>query len=87
MLKPVNIKTKLLRYVGSMSSALANKTETITKWKNENLKDILEVFNKVIAELSETKEFIESSLEQKCLKEKISVEEVICIFISLEAKN
>ena len=34
MITSVNIKTKLLRYVRSMSSALANKTETSLEAKN-----------------------------------------------------
>ena len=54
------------------------------KWK---LKITLEVLNEVIAEFQETKEFIEDHLEQKCLKENISVEEVIYLFKYLEAKS
>ena len=47
----------------------------------------IEVLNEVAAELPETKEFIEERLEQKCLKENISVDEVIFLFTSLEAKS
>ena len=34
-----------------------------------------------------TKEFIEERLEQECLKENISVEEVLFLFTSLEVKR
>ena len=54
------------------------------KWK---LKITSEVLNEVTAAFPETKEFIEERLEQKCLKEKISLEEVIFIFTSIEAKS
>ena len=54
------------------------------KWK---LKITLEVLNEVKVEFPETKKFIEERLEQKCAKENISVEEVIYIFTSLEAKS
>ena len=54
------------------------------KWK---LKITSEVLNEVTAAFPETKEFIEERLEQKCLKENISVEEVIYIFTSLEVKS
>ena len=47
----------------------------------------LEVLNEVKTEFPKTKEFIEERLEQKCLKENISVEEVIYIFTSLGAKR
>ena len=42
---------------------------------------------KLTAEFPETKEFIEERLEQKSLIKKMSVEEVIYIFTSLEAKS
>ena len=35
----------------------------------------------------ETKEFIEEGLEQECLKENISVEDVSFLFTSLAAKS
>ena len=38
---------------------------------------ILEVLNEVSVKFQETKKFIEEHLEQKCLKENISLEEVI----------
>ena len=47
--------------------------------EKRKLKITLEVLNEVTAEFPETKEFIEKCLDQKCLKEKISVEEVIYI--------
>ena len=47
----------------------------------------MKTLNKVSVEFSETKQFIEH-LEQKYLKENISVEEVIYFFLtSLEAKS
>ena len=55
--------------------------------EKRKLKITLEVLNEVTAEFPETIEFMEKRLEQKCLKEKISVEEVIYIFTSLEAKS
>ena len=70
-----------------MSSALARKNRNNNKMEKRKLKITLKVLNEVIAEFPETKEFIEERLEQKCLKEKISVEDVIYIFTSLEAKS
>ena len=73
-------KIKTLRYFRLRSSALASKTQH-QKWINE------EVLNEVKAQFPETKEFIEKRLEQECSKENISVEEVIFLFTSLEAKS
>ena len=70
-----------------MSSALARKNRNNNKMEKRKLKITLKVLTEVIAEFPETKEFIEERLEQKCLKEKISVEDVIYIFTSLEAKS
>ena len=50
------------------------------------LKITLEVLNEVTTEFSETKEFKEERLEQKCANKKI-VEEVIFIFTSPEVKS
>ena len=55
--------------------------------EKRKLKISLEVLNDVTAEFPETKEFIEEHLEQKYLKENISVDEVIFLFTSLEAKS
>ena len=55
--------------------------------EKRKLKISLEVLNNVTAEFPETKEFIEEHLEQKYLKENISVDEVIFLFTSLEAKS
>ena len=55
--------------------------------EKRKLKISLEVLNDVTAEFPETKEFIEKHLEQKYLKENISVDEVIFLFTSLEAKS
>ena len=41
--------------------------------EKQKLKITLEVLNEFTAEFPETKEFIEERLDQKCLKEKISV--------------
>ena len=50
----------------------------------------IRITTKVLDELKvqfpETKEFIEERLEQECLKENVSVEEVIFLFTSLKAK-
>ena len=48
--------------------------------EKRKLKITLEVLNEFIVEFPETKKSIEEHLDQKCLKEKISVEEVIYIF-------
>ena len=55
--------------------------------EKRKLKISLEVLNEVTAEFPEIKEFIEELLEQKCLKENMSVEEVIYLFASLGAKS
>ena len=56
--------------------------------EKQKLKITLEVLNEVSVEFPETKQFLEEHLEQKCLKENISVEEVIYfLFTSLEAKS
>ena len=54
------------------------------KW---GLRTTLKVLNEVKVQFPETKEIIEVRLEQECLKENISVEEVVFLFTSLEAKN
>ena len=51
------------------------------------LRITLKVLNEVKLQFSETKEFTEERLEQECLKENISVEEVIFLFTSLEAQS
>ena len=55
--------------------------------EKRKFKITLEVLSENVAEYPETKEFIEVRLEQKCLKKKISVEEVIYIFTNLEGKR
>ena len=57
------------------------------KMEKQKLKITLEILHEVSVEFPETKEFIEEHLEQKCLKENISVEVVIYFFTSLVAKN
>ena len=61
-----------------MRSSTQNRN--YSKIKKRKLKITLEVLNEVTAKFPESIEFMEKRLEQKCLKEKISVEEVIYIF-------
>ena len=65
-----------------MLSALDRKTET-TKLENRKLNIAIVFLNKVSVKFPDTKEFIEELLEQKYLKENISVEEVIFSLIRL----
>ena len=52
------------------------------------LNTAIEVLLEVSVEFPDTKEFIEERVEQKCLKENISVEEVIYLFLtSLKVKS
>ena len=52
------------------------------------LNTAIEVLHEVSVEFPDTKEFIEERLEQKFLKENISVEEVIYLFLtSLKSKS
>ena len=56
--------------------------------EKQKLKISLEVLNEVTVKFLETKQFIEKHLEQKCLTENISVEEVIWFLCtSLEASS
>ena len=55
-------------------SALASKTE-ITQTENDKHCITLEVLKEVSIEFLETKRFINDHLEQKCLKENISIKE------------
>ena len=52
----------------------------------QRLRITLKILNEVKAQFPETKEFIEERLKRKCLKENISVDKVIFVFTSLEAK-
>ena len=52
----------------------------------KRLRVVLTVLEAVKTQFPETKQFIEDSIEQQCLKEKISADEVNC-FTSLEAKS
>ena len=65
-----------------MLSALDRKAET-TKLENRKLNIAIVFLNKVSVKFPDTKEFIEEVLEQKYLKENISVEEVIFSLIRL----
>ena len=78
---------KTLGHFGLRAITLDSKTET-TKMEKRNLNIAMKTLNEVSVEFSETKQFIEEHLEQKYLKENISVEEVIYFFLtSLEAKS
>ena len=77
---------KTLGHFGLRPITLDSKTET-TEMEKRNLNIAMKTLNEVSVEFSETKQFIEH-LEQKYLKENISVEEVIYFFLtSLEAKS
>ena len=66
-----------------MSRAL--ETTNIEK-KKRKLNNAMEVLHEVSVTFTETKEFIDEKLEQKCSKENISVKEVICFSLTrLEA--
>ena len=54
--------------------------------KNGKTKILLEVLQKVSVEFPETKQFTEEHLEQKRLKENISVKEVIYFFYKGRSK-
>ena len=60
---------------------------TKNKMEKRKLPITLKVLHEVKVQIPQTKEFIEERLEHKCLKENISVEEVIFLFKSLEAKS
>ena len=51
------------------------------------LKIIWRVLEEVKSNFLETTQFIEDCLEQECLKENISVDKIIFLFTSLEAKS
>ena len=51
------------------------------------LKIISGVLEEVKSNFSETTQFIEDCLEQECSEENISVDEIIFLFTSLEAKS
>ena len=55
--------------------------------EKRKLKITSEVLKEVTAEFPESKDSIEERLEQKYLKENISVEKVIYLFTRLEAKS
>ena len=56
--------------------------------EKQKLKITLEVLNEISVEFQKTKQFIKEHLEHKCLKENISVEEVIYfLFKSRDTKS
>ena len=74
-------------YFGLRPSALAIKIET-TKMEKRKLDIVMQTPNEVSAEFQETKQFIEEHLEQRCLKENISVKDVIYFSLTnLETKS
>ena len=80
----VYIRIKTIRYSGPGSSALESRNRNNNKMEKRKLTVTLKVLDKVKVQFSQTKKFIEERLEQECLKENISVEEVIFVFRSLE---
>ena len=50
------------------------------------LRVALKVLNEVKVQFPETKQFIEEAIEQECLKESVSADEVVS-FTGLEAKS
>ena len=60
------------------SSALENKTKnTHNKMDKRRLRVALKVLDEVRIHFPDTKQFIEDSIDQECLKENISADEVI----------
>ena len=70
----------MLRHVGMKSSALASKNRNNNRREKRKFKITLEVLNEVTPKFAATKKVIEERLQQKCLKENISVDDVIFLF-------
>ena len=58
-----------------------------TNMDKRRLKKISRVLEEVNSNFPETAQFIEDCLQQECLKENISVDEIIFLFTSLKAKS
>ena len=54
------------------------------KWR---IKIAMKVLDDVKEDFPETKEFLDGCIQQECLKENITVEEVIFLYTYLEAKS
>ena len=69
------------------SSLLESKTKnTHNKMDKRRMRVALKILDTVKTQFPDTKQFIEDSIDQQCLKENISADEVI-FFTSLEAKS
>ena len=68
------------------NSKKQHKTEktNMDKWR---IKIAMKVLDDVKEDFPETKEFLDGCIQQECLKENITVEEVIFLFTYLEAKS
>ena len=65
---------------------LEQNNKCLYKMNKKWLRVVLTVLETVQTQFSEIKQFIEDSIKQECLKEKISADEVI-FFASLETKS
>ena len=84
-LKVDYIKVKALGHFQIRSRARTSKTIN-NKMGKRKLEITLKVLNEVKVAFPQTKEYLEERLRQECLKENISVEQVI-FFKSLKAKG
>ena len=65
---------------------LVQNNKCLYKMDKKRLRVVLTALETVQTQFSEIKQFIEDSIKQECLKEKISADEVI-FFASLETKS
>ena len=81
-------KTKALRYFRLKSSAHEQETQhTPEAMDKKRIKITIKLLEEIKNQFPETAEFIDDRLQQKCRGENIIVEEVIFLFICLEAKS
>ena len=73
------IKIKALGHFEFRSGALTSKTIN-NKMEKRKLEITLKVLNEVKVTFPQTKEYLEKRLRQECLKENISVEQVIFFY-------
>ena len=68
----------MLRYFGVRSSALERKTRNkhVRKMDKRRLRVALKVLDAVKEQFSHTKQFTEGLIDEECLKENISADEV-----------
>ena len=64
-----------------MPSALDKKPQKNNRMDKRMMNIAMQVLHEVFVEYPDTKDFIEERLEQKCLKENMSAEEVIYFFV------